>query len=52
VHGEATRIDVDAERVETSHGPYDYDYLVVATGYVNDFEVVPGLGRPARQAHP
>jgi sulfide:quinone oxidoreductase len=44
VHGEATRIDVDAERVETSRGPYDYDYLVIATGYVNDFEVVPGLG--------
>jgi sulfide:quinone oxidoreductase len=44
VHGEATRIDVDAERVETSRGPYDYDYLVIATGYLNDFEVVPGLG--------
>jgi sulfide:quinone oxidoreductase len=44
VHGEATRIDLDAARVETSHGPYGYDYLVIATGYVNDFEVVPGLG--------
>jgi sulfide:quinone oxidoreductase len=50
VHGEATRIDVDAERVETSGGPYGYDYLVIATGYVNDFGVVPGLG-PGGNAH-
>jgi NADH dehydrogenase FAD-containing subunit len=44
VHAEATKIDTSAQRVETSRGPYDYDYLVVATGYVNDFDVVPGLG--------
>jgi sulfide:quinone oxidoreductase len=44
VHGEATRIEIDAARVETSRGPYGYDYLVVATGYQNDFDVVPGLG--------
>jgi NADH dehydrogenase FAD-containing subunit len=44
VHGEATRIDADAQQVETSRGAYDYDYLVIATGYVNDFDVVPGLG--------
>jgi sulfide:quinone oxidoreductase len=44
VHGEATKIDPAAQRVETSRGPYDYDYLVIATGYVNDFNVVPGLG--------
>jgi NADH dehydrogenase FAD-containing subunit len=25
-------------------GVYDYDYLVIATGYLNDFDVVPGLG--------
>src|SRR5215208_902841 len=44
VHGEATVIDADAQRVETSQGAHDYDYLVVATGYRNDFDVVPGLG--------
>src|SRR5829696_7163606 len=27
VHAEATRIDADAQRVETSDGPRDYDYL-------------------------
>ena len=44
VHGEATRIDPDAQQVETSRGARDYDYLVIATGYQNDFDVVPGLG--------
>jgi NADH dehydrogenase FAD-containing subunit len=44
VHGEATKIDPAAQRVETSRGGYDYDYLVIATGYVNDFDVVAGLG--------
>jgi hypothetical protein len=32
VHGEATGIDADSQRVETSRGAYDYDYLVIATG--------------------
>jgi sulfide:quinone oxidoreductase len=44
VHGEATKIDPESQRVETSEGAYDYDYLVIATGYLNDFDVVPGLG--------
>ena len=44
MHGEATRIDADSQRVETSRGAYDYDYLVIATGYRNNFGVVPGLG--------
>jgi NADH dehydrogenase FAD-containing subunit len=44
VHAEATEIDADAQRVETSDGPRDYDSLVIATGYLNDFDVVPGLG--------
>jgi NADH dehydrogenase FAD-containing subunit len=44
VHGEATTIDPAAQRVETSQGMRDYDYLVIATGYLNDFGVVPGLG--------
>jgi sulfide:quinone oxidoreductase len=44
VSAEATRIDPVAQKVQTSSGEYGYDYLVVATGYVNDFDVVPGLG--------
>lgn len=44
VHGEATRIDLAGQQVETSDGKYGYDYLVIATGYRNDFGVIPGLG--------
>jgi sulfide:quinone oxidoreductase len=44
LHAEADRIDADARRVETSDGPRDYDYLVIATGYLNDFGIVPGIG--------
>jgi sulfide:quinone oxidoreductase len=50
VHGEATRIDTQAQKVETSKGVQGYDYLVLATGYLNDFEVIPGLG-PGGAAH-
>jgi NADPH-dependent 2,4-dienoyl-CoA reductase/sulfur reductase-like enzyme len=31
-------------KVTTSGGSYGYDYLVIATGYRNKFDVVPGLG--------
>ncbi len=44
VHAEATQIDPDARKVSTSSGGYDYDYLVVATGYRNNFDIAPGLG--------
>ncbi|GBC86300.1 Sulfide-quinone reductase [bacterium HR12] len=44
VHAEAVGIDPVAQEVETTRGRYLYDYLVIATGYVNDFDVVPGLG--------
>lgn len=44
VHGEATKIDPTTQKVETSQGVHAYDYLVIATGYVNDFGVMPGLG--------
>src|SRR6266511_6402977 len=40
IHGEATTIDPTSQSVETSGGAHDYDYLVIATGYVNDFDVV------------
>jgi NADH dehydrogenase FAD-containing subunit len=43
VHAAATRIDPVARRVETTRGSYPYDYLVVATGYRNQLDVIPGL---------
>src|SRR5215469_6865614 len=44
VHAAATALDLDGRKVTTGAGVYDYDYLVIATGYRNDFDVVPGLG--------
>jgi sulfide:quinone oxidoreductase len=44
VHAEATRLDLEAKRVDTTTGAYGYDYLVIATGYRNNFDVIPGLG--------
>jgi sulfide:quinone oxidoreductase len=44
VHAEATRLDLAAKKVTTTTAAYDYDCLVIATGYRNDFSVVPGLG--------
>jgi sulfide:quinone oxidoreductase len=44
VHAEATCIKPPARIVETTRGPFSWDYLVIATGYVNDFAVIPGLG--------
>jgi sulfide:quinone oxidoreductase len=50
VHAEATRLDLAAKKVATTAAVYDYDYLVIATGYRNNFSVVPGLG-PDGNAH-
>ncbi len=44
VHAEATSLDLPGRKVTTSAGVYDYDYLVIATGYRNNFAAVPGLG--------
>jgi len=44
VHAEATALDLDGRKVTTTGGVYDYDYLVIATGYRNNFGVIPGLG--------
>jgi sulfide:quinone oxidoreductase len=48
VHAEATDIDPDRKIVTVADGTpagraYRYDYLVVATGYRNRFDIVPGL---------
>jgi sulfide:quinone oxidoreductase len=44
LHGAATRIDLTARTVETTAGTQSYDYLVIATGYRNQSDVIPGLG--------
>lgn len=42
----ATGIDPERKLVTTATGAtYDYDYLVIATGYRNDYDTVPGIGR-------
>lgn len=47
VHEAAKEIDADARRVVTDAGSFfDYDYLVLATGYRNDVRTVPGIGVP------
>jgi sulfide:quinone oxidoreductase len=43
VHATATHIDPVAKRVDSTAGTYDYDYLVIATGYRNKMDAVPGL---------
>ncbi|MGO8960169.1 MAG: NAD(P)/FAD-dependent oxidoreductase [Streptosporangiaceae bacterium] len=43
-HAEVTAIDPAARTVAAAGASYGYDYLVVATGYRNKFDVVPGLG--------
>ena len=44
VHAEATSLDLAGKAVETTAGRHRYDYLVIATGYRNNFDGVPGLG--------
>jgi sulfide:quinone oxidoreductase len=43
VHAEATEIDPDHRTVTAGGRTYGYDYLVIATGYRNRLDVVPGL---------
>lgn len=43
-YGEATSVDQKAKTVTTTVGNLSYDYLVLASGYRNDFAVVDGLG--------
>lgn len=44
VHGKATRVDGVSSMVETTRGIFPYDYLLIATGFRNRFDVIPGLG--------
>ena len=43
-HAEAVEIDPEGKRVRTGVGGWhEYDYLVIATGYRNNFDAVPGM---------
>jgi sulfide:quinone oxidoreductase len=44
VHAAAEVIHFDQHIVTAGHRDYAYDYLVIATGYRNNFDVAPGLG--------
>lgn len=44
VHAAADGIDTAANQVTAGGATYDFDYLIIATGYRNKFDVVPGLG--------
>jgi len=44
VHAAAETIDPEHKTVTARGAEYHYDYLVIATGYRNDFDIVPGLG--------
>ena len=50
VHAAATAIDPDAKTITAGGQDYAYDYLIIATGYRNNFDVAPGLG-PGGNAH-
>ncbi len=43
IHAEATAIDPGAKKVTHTKGKESYDYLVIATGYKNNFDIVPGF---------
>jgi len=44
LHAAATRFDLPGRVVETTEGPQEYDFLLVATGPKPDYDAVPGLG--------
>lgn len=43
IHQAATSIDPGAKTVSTASGTHPYDHLVIATGYRNQMDAVPGL---------
>jgi sulfide:quinone oxidoreductase len=43
VHAAATKIDPETNTVEAGGKQYSYDYLIIATGYKNNMDVIPGL---------
>jgi sulfide:quinone oxidoreductase len=43
VLAEATQVDTAAQQVYTTKGSYPYDYLIVASGFNPQFDIIPGL---------
>jgi NADPH-dependent 2,4-dienoyl-CoA reductase/sulfur reductase-like enzyme len=43
VLAEATRVDPAAQQIHTSNGTYAYDYLIVASGFNPQFDIIPGM---------
>lgn len=50
-HAPVTRLDLAAHRVITAQGSEPFDYLVLATGSVPDFDAVVGLGPRGGYTH-
>jgi len=50
VHDEATQVDTTAQQVYTPRGVHRYDYLLIASGFKPQFDVVPGL-EPGRHSY-
>jgi len=44
VHAAVTAVDPESRTVSAGAKNYTYDYLIIATGYRNNFDIVPGLG--------
>lgn len=49
-HGAATKFDPANKQVITEKGPVDYDYLLIATGPDQQYDIVPGIG-PGGNSH-
>lgn len=47
IRGEVTEIDLTHQRVATSQGPFDFDYLIIALGAELAPETIPGLAENA-----
>jgi NADPH-dependent 2,4-dienoyl-CoA reductase/sulfur reductase-like enzyme len=43
VLAEATRVDPAAQQVHTSNATYAYDYLIIASGFNPQFDIIPGM---------
>ena len=50
VKAEVQRVDADENRLQTSAGEIDYDYLLVASGVSIRFDLIEGLG-PEKHSH-
>jgi len=47
---EAIRVDAAAQQVYTTKGSYAYDYLIIASGFNPQFDVIPGM-QPGKHSY-